>query len=201
MNSKPFILNNQFWIYPQLGLVKQTMPVKESRLEPRLMQLLCILAEHKGELVSRELLTKEVWDDYGNADEGLTQAISYLRKLLNDDTKELIETVPKNGYVLHAIITAEQTPENIQSEVAINKKKAYWAILAVAVLLITAAYLLFIFNHKQAAYPADVVRKDNSADTPGVTSPDLVGKKQKPINSDALPDTDKKAAKSPDVRK
>ncbi len=202
MNNKPFILNNRFWIYPRLGLVKQATPVKESRLEPRLMQLLCILAAQAGELVSRELLTKEVWDDYGNADEGLTQAISYLRKVLNDETKELIETVPKKGYVLHAVISTEQAKESIQPPVTLNKKKTYWAILAAAILLIITAYLLFIFNHgKQSAYPADVIHKNGSADAPAVTNPDLVEKKQKPANADAMPDTNKKTAKSPDMKR
>ena len=202
MNNKPFILNNRFWIYPQLGLVKQTSPVKESRLEPRLMQLLCILAAQAGELVSRELLTKEVWDDYGNADEGLTQAISYLRKVLNDEAKELIETVPKKGYVLHAVIKVEQSSENSKPAVTLNQKKTYWAILAAAIVLIATAYFLFIFNHnKQTSYPADVAHKSTSADAPGANNPDLVGKKQKPVNPDAMPDTNKNTGKSPDMKR
>ncbi len=202
MNNKPFILNNRFWIYPQLGLVKQTSPVKESKLEPRLMQLLCILASYAGELVSRELLTKEVWDDYGNADEGLTQAISYLRKVLNDEVKELIETVPKKGYVLHAAITAELPATDMQAPLTPNKKKVYWVVLAAAIVLIITAYFLFIFNHsKQAIYPADVINGNKSTDTPGVSHPDIVEKKQKPTNPDALPDTNKKTVKSPDAKR
>lgn len=95
MIEKPFIINNQFSIFPLLGLIKKNDGQNETRIEPRLMRLLCMLVENKGELVTRTFLTKEVWDNYGNADEGLTQGISYLRKVFNDDKKTLIETVPK----------------------------------------------------------------------------------------------------------
>lgn len=68
------------------------------------MQLLNILVQKRGETVTREELVTTIWQDYGG-DEGLTQAISILRKTLLDNKKELIQTVPKKGYILKASIT------------------------------------------------------------------------------------------------
>jgi DNA-binding winged helix-turn-helix (wHTH) protein len=98
MNAKSFVLFHRFMVEPSFNLVKDQETGIETRLEPRLVKLLCLLHEQQGDLVSREQITKTIWDDYGNADEGLTQAISYLRKILGDESKTLIETIPKKGY-------------------------------------------------------------------------------------------------------
>jgi DNA-binding winged helix-turn-helix (wHTH) protein len=71
------------------------------------MKLLCLLTSHAGHLLSREDIYQEIWNNYGGAEEGLTQAISILRKALSDKGKKIIETVPKKGYILHAVVTAE----------------------------------------------------------------------------------------------
>jgi len=194
MINKPFVINSRFSIHPQLGLIKQTEPTKETRIEPRLMNLLCILASKQGELVSRELLTKEVWNDYGNADEGLTQAISYLRKVFNDDTKTLIETVPKKGYVLHAVITtAIAVTDN--ARIAI-KKKQYLLIVATILVLAIAAYLFFFAGSRNA----DEIQGNPSINAPG-SNPDVIKEKPKQSHSDDRPDTVQKTVQSPDVKK
>ena len=60
-----------------------------------------------------EQLIKEVWNDYGGADEALNQAISFIRKVPVDNNKEIIETIPKKGYVLHAVISNVENEHNI----------------------------------------------------------------------------------------
>ena len=63
--------------------------------------VLMALLDEPGVLVSREKLIDEVWE--GNflvGDKALTQAIWTLRKLF-DQHDDLIETVPKSGYILH----------------------------------------------------------------------------------------------------
>src|SRR5215472_17034793 len=72
------------------------------RLEPKVMQVLNFLAQHHGEMVSKERLIRAVWADTFVTDEVLTRCISELRKALNDDPKQprFIETIPKGGYRL-----------------------------------------------------------------------------------------------------
>ncbi|MEM7104952.1 MAG: winged helix-turn-helix domain-containing protein [Bacteroidota bacterium] len=71
-----------------------------TKVEPRIMKVLEILVKNSPSVVLREKLIEEVWDNYGGADDALNQAISHLRKILNDQDKDnrIIETVVKKGY-------------------------------------------------------------------------------------------------------
>jgi DNA-binding winged helix-turn-helix (wHTH) protein len=172
MLQQLFFVNDFFAVDPQLGTVKDTRTGQETRLEPRIMHLFCLLAAAEGKLVTREYLVKTVWDDYGSADEGLTQAISYLRKVFNDQEKTLIETVPKKGYVLHTAISAA-TIVNTVSEIGSRRKikPLYWAITT-AVLLLLLAYFFFIRTNR--AFAPDVVGGSAPADRHDTSSPDVV---------------------------
>ena len=74
----------------------------ETHVEPKVMQVLCALARRQGEVVSRQALMDECWGVEGGADEGVTRAISKLRKELRDSSAapHIIETIPKRGYRL-----------------------------------------------------------------------------------------------------
>jgi predicted ATPase/DNA-binding winged helix-turn-helix (wHTH) protein len=78
----------------------------EIRLEPKQMQVLVLLAEHAGQVVSKERLLQIVWADTFVGDEVLSRAISELRRVLDDDPKapRFIQTIPKGGYRLVAPI-------------------------------------------------------------------------------------------------
>ncbi len=135
--DKTFAVNKRFLVEEPLNTVKDLENNQEHRLEPRLMRVLCILASREGELVTREQLINEIWNDYGGAEDSLNQAISYLRKTLQDTNKEIIETIPKKGYILHASINYNQQSE----KVAGVKTKLNFKHFAVAAFVILA----FIF--------------------------------------------------------
>ncbi|BFO09157.1 hypothetical protein GGER_16670 [Serratia rubidaea] len=75
-------------------------------------RLLLLLIAHHGEQVSRELIFRKVWDDYGmvSSNNNLNQCVSKLRRVLKtlgiDD--EVIITVPKVGFMLAHNITLEK---------------------------------------------------------------------------------------------
>lgn len=94
-----FIINGRFLVDPTTNLLIDHEDGSANRLEDRLVQVLCILTAASGRTVLREDLVKEVWQNYGGGDEGLTQAISALRKALKDKDKMIIQTVPKKGYL------------------------------------------------------------------------------------------------------
>ena len=73
-------------------------------LEPKQMQVLLVLAERAGEVVSKESLLQTVWPDTFVGDDVLSKAVSELRRLLKDDPKapRFIQTIPKGGYRLVA---------------------------------------------------------------------------------------------------
>ncbi len=85
----------------------------EIHLEPRVMQVLVFLAEHPGDVISREKILESVWSDTYVSDEVLTTAIRDLRRALGDDPKDphFIKTFPKKGYQLLTPVSFEEQDE------------------------------------------------------------------------------------------
>jgi DNA-binding winged helix-turn-helix (wHTH) protein len=83
-------------------------PLPISNPSKRLLQL---LIAHHGDAVSREVIFKKVWDDYGmvSSNNNLNQCVSKLRRVIKalgiDD--EVIVTVPKVGFMLRHEIQVE----------------------------------------------------------------------------------------------
>lgn len=78
------------------------------RLEPKACAALQVLCAHHRDVVSKEILLKQVWGNVIVSDDALLRCISRLRKVLNDNAKSptYIETVPKRGYRLICDIQA-----------------------------------------------------------------------------------------------
>jgi TolB-like protein/DNA-binding winged helix-turn-helix (wHTH) protein/Tfp pilus assembly protein PilF len=72
------------------------------RLQEQPFQVLALLLERRGELVSREELRKKLWHDdtFVDFDHNLNAAVMRLREALSDscENPRFIETVPKRGY-------------------------------------------------------------------------------------------------------
>lgn len=112
-------------------------------VEARQLNLLKLLIENHGSAVSRNQIMDVLWNDTIVSDNSVSQAITQLRKSLQDDkeTPRFIKTVPRVGYQLIADLTffevEEKTPEQIkknkfnQTLVAISG-----AVLGIAVTMI-----------------------------------------------------------------
>lgn len=74
------------------------------RLTHKAMQVLLVLVDHGGNVVTREALFQQVWPDTMPTDDVLTQAVTQLRKAFGDDrdAPRYIETIAKTGYRLLA---------------------------------------------------------------------------------------------------
>ncbi|HZC21936.1 MAG TPA: winged helix-turn-helix domain-containing protein [Candidatus Binatia bacterium] len=72
------------------------------RLRGQPLQVLAILVEHAGEVVTREELQQQIWtaDTFVDFDHGLHNAIARIREVLGDsaETPRYIETLPRRGY-------------------------------------------------------------------------------------------------------
>jgi len=77
---------------------------QEVSVEPRVMAVLCYLAQHAGRVVTRDELLDAVWADLVVNEDALTRAVSELRKLFDDDPRapEVVQTVRGRGYRLIA---------------------------------------------------------------------------------------------------
>ena len=72
------------------------------RLQEQPLQVLLMLVERAGDVVTREELRERLWPDgtFVDFDKGVNTAIQKLREVLDDSsvTPRLIETVPRRGY-------------------------------------------------------------------------------------------------------
>ena len=83
------------------------------RLEPKVMGVLLCLAEHAGDVVTRDQFVQRVWDGRLVSDEVLSRCISLLRTQLRDNPREpqFIQTVPKIGYrLITPVVPFESRP-------------------------------------------------------------------------------------------
>lgn len=70
-------------------------------LEPRMMQVLVLLAQNRGQVVSRQRLFDDVWG-VPVGEDSLNRAVAGVRKGLELDPEGLmLETIPRSGYCLH----------------------------------------------------------------------------------------------------
>lgn len=72
--------------------------------EPKVMDLLFLLAAARPEVVSKERIMAALWSGVHVGDESLARCVSKLRHQLGDDVRNprYIETIPKRGYRLIA---------------------------------------------------------------------------------------------------
>lgn len=89
------------------------------KLQGKVYQILLILMEKPGEVVTREELRMRLWpaDTHVNYDANVNTAVNKLRQALGDssDNPLYIETIPRKGYCLLAQPEISDRPENSQS--------------------------------------------------------------------------------------
>ncbi|MDA8020773.1 MAG: winged helix-turn-helix domain-containing protein [Thermoanaerobaculia bacterium] len=76
-------------------------------VEPRVMDLLMLLAESPGQVYSRDEILQRVWSETTVQDDALRRVVTLLRRVLDDDPKEprYIETITRRGYRLVAPVS------------------------------------------------------------------------------------------------
>lgn len=79
------------------------------KLQEQPFQVLALLLEHPGDVVTREELRQKLWpaDTFVDFDTGLNSAIKKLRDVLGDsaDNPRFIETFPRRGYRFKALLS------------------------------------------------------------------------------------------------
>src|SRR5438270_5609223 len=112
------------------------------KLQEQPFQILTLLLERPGELVTREELQKKLWpaDTFVDFDHSLNAAIRRLRDALGDSAENprFVETVARRGYRFLAPVSG--VPEvSVPPEVAVSRPHAvrrWWILGVVAVALV-----------------------------------------------------------------
>ena len=115
------------------------------KLDPKVMEVLFVLAQHAGQVVPREELLGKVWPNVVVTDEVLSRCIYDLRRQLSragasDDLRALIETLPKRGYRLHAEVTPIESLAEAASTGPHWRWPAGWALAAALAVLGVAIF-------------------------------------------------------------
>jgi len=88
-----------------------------SYLQDKPLQVLILLLEHPGQLVTRDELMKRLWsaDTFVDFDQSLNKAVNRLRETLQDSSEHprFIETLPRRGYRFIAPVTIEHQRESV----------------------------------------------------------------------------------------
>jgi len=123
------------------------------KLQEQPLQVLGLLLESPGIVVSREEIQRKLWctDTFVDFEHSLNAAVKRLREALGDtaDNPRFIETLPRHGYRFIAPVQ-RATPANLQAPTqAANRRR--WQLVAasgIALLLIAASYLFSRPTHK-----------------------------------------------------
>lgn len=131
------------------------------KLQGQPIQVLGILLERPGELVSREEIRQRIWteDTFVDFDHNLNTAVKKLRQALGDeaDSPSFIETLPRLGYRFIASVdtpTRDPPPEtrtwphkwSCKWAALFKILAAHWISATVAVLVLATVVLLYALN-------------------------------------------------------
>src|SRR5437762_11078342 len=92
------------------------------RLQDQPFQILVMLLDRHGELVTRQEIHQKLWpaDTFVDFDHGLNNAVNRLREALGDsaESPRFIETLPKKGYRFIGKVTGYEPPAEAEYQPA-----------------------------------------------------------------------------------
>ncbi|HUG52734.1 MAG TPA: winged helix-turn-helix domain-containing protein [Vicinamibacteria bacterium] len=142
-------------------------------LEPKAFDLLVLLLERRGEVVTKQEILDSVWRQTAVTDNALTRIVAHLRKGLGDDAREAryVETVPTRGYRFVAPVRTGDGAAPA-AEAAAPARRGRGFVLAAVALLVAGAVLSLALRRAPARVPAGIVY-GSMWPTQATTSPGL----------------------------
>ena len=134
-----------FEVYPRAGELKKNGRLV--RLQEQPTQLLLLLLEHPGEVVTREQARMSLWEDetFVDYDHGISAALNRLRAALGDSASRprFVETLPRRGFRFIAPVTVEVPEETDASDPPSNRtRRGVWVAGAGVLAAFLAMYLM-----------------------------------------------------------
>ena len=130
----------------------------ELPLRRQCFQVLQYLIQHQGVLVSKQELMDAVWADVIVTESSLTQCILTIRRVLDDDSKTILRSIPRGGYLFDLAVTVRSAspPEAVVAPRPKAPRPGRWSLgIAAACLL---ALVVFVYalttNTPESGNPA-----------------------------------------------
>lgn len=140
-------------------------------LQPKTLDVLCVLVTRAGQVVTKKELMEAVWADSFVEESNLTQSVYTLRRTLGE---QLIETLPRRGYRFAAPVAAITGSPSGKTTGVFRSKKLVIAIAAALVILLPVAiFTVYRFSAKNtpSESPADKVDLQRLTFSGNVSSP------------------------------
>jgi len=137
-------------------------------IEARQLKLLKLLIENYGQAVSRNQIMDALWNDTIVSDNSVSQAITQLRKSLQDDkeTPRFIKTVPRVGYQLIAELVFPEPPSAHVEQFKKNKFN-FSLVASVSVLLGISITMAIVELAKPSLQVPEYSYESRLTSTPG----------------------------------
>lgn len=126
-------------------------PGGTEKLDPKVMDVLAMLARHAGHVVLREDLLAQLWPGVVVTDDALTRCVHELRRQLSlaggsERYRALVETLPKRGYRLNGEVALPrpQPASQLQEDPRRSRQLRQW--LAVGAFLAAAGLGVVIWS-------------------------------------------------------
>ncbi|MGD0988609.1 MAG: winged helix-turn-helix domain-containing protein [Candidatus Sulfotelmatobacter sp.] len=157
-------------------------PNNKALLREQVFQVLRMLVEREGKIVTREEIKSWLWpnDTVVDFDQSINATIKALRRALGDSagSPRYIETLARRGYrLMPAIEYVESAPGAVPAE-AHPTKRPTWRALASGALLVVGAFSVWryeIYGHRITLTPTDTI-----------VLADLDNRTSEPVFDDAL---------------
>src|SRR5437016_10619039 len=110
------------------------------RLQGQPFEILAVLLERPGRVVTREELRRRLWpsDTFVDFEHGLNAAVNRLREALGDSSEEprFIETVPRRGYRFIAQVDAPSASGVTSSAITFTPARRFRLVFGIALLFL-----------------------------------------------------------------
>ncbi|MCP5082559.1 MAG: hypothetical protein GY948_12790 [Alphaproteobacteria bacterium] len=127
-------------------------------LRPQSLSVLAALIARNGKLADREELIAEIWGSVNVTDDSLIQCIADIRRVIGEDGRNIVQTVPKKGYKL-------VVPQPVSPATSVSPGRRHLAfgiaVLVIAMALVSAWGLLGSSKSGKAGAAIAVLPFDN----------------------------------------
>lgn len=121
------------------------------RIRPQSFDVLRLLLENHGRLVSKDDLHSEVWGQKAVTDDSLAQCVLEVRRAIEDTDRKFIRTLPRRGYMFAQEVHVELV--KLMPERADRRSWARWWWLAAISVLIAIAWFGVMQNRETLKAP------------------------------------------------
>jgi DNA-binding winged helix-turn-helix (wHTH) protein/dipeptidyl aminopeptidase/acylaminoacyl peptidase len=158
MQSARIVRFGAFEFNPHSGeLRKHGLKIK---IQDQPLQILVLLLEQPGQVVTREQVHHQLWPDgtFVDFEHGLNAAVQRLRQALGDTAANprFVETLSRRGYRFVAPVQVEGVVETGTGESPGPHSRLQWVVGGAAVLLAAAGFFVWLFRPARNAAPRAV---------------------------------------------